>query len=217
MRLAVGLARQPAADLTRQLDRLEREIERLDGLISQVLKLARLHGTDAPFARELFDVDEVIYEVVRDANFEGAAKGCTVDVIGAAKCSINGNRELVRSAIENVLRNAVRYSPQDGRVEVSVEHGGMGLVLSDSRPRPGRARQRLGAYIRAVLPCRRIARPRFGRGRHRVGHHFPGHESAWGIRQSRQSRRRRLRGPPDIAAFGAGGMTAGGGPSGETH
>jgi two-component system sensor histidine kinase CpxA len=137
MRLAVGLARQPAADLTRQLDRLDREIERLDGLISQVLKLARLHGTDAPFARELFDVDEVIDEVVRDANFEGAAKGCTVDVIGAAKCSINGNRELVRSAIENVLRNAVRYSPQDGRVEVSVEHGGMGLVLSIRDRGPG--------------------------------------------------------------------------------
>ena len=55
---------------------MEREIERLDGLISQVLKLARLHGTDAPIEREAFDVDEVIEEVVRDANFEGAAKGC---------------------------------------------------------------------------------------------------------------------------------------------
>jgi len=48
MRLAVGLARRPSADPERQLDRLEREIERLDDLISQLLRLARLNGTDSP-------------------------------------------------------------------------------------------------------------------------------------------------------------------------
>jgi two-component system sensor histidine kinase CpxA len=129
MRLAVGLARTPAADLARQLDRLEREIERLDRLISQVLKLARLNGTDAPFEREVFDVDEVIDEVVRDANFEGAAKGCRVDTRGSAKSALNGNRELVRSAIENVLRNAVRYSPDGASVDVAVERSDAGLTV----------------------------------------------------------------------------------------
>jgi two-component system, OmpR family, sensor kinase len=118
MRLALGLARQPSGYLTRQLDRLEREIERLDSLISQVLKLARLHGTDAPFARETFDLDEVIDYVVRDANFEGAVKNCKVRLQGSANAAVNGNRDLVHSAIENVLRNAVRYSPQDAPVEV---------------------------------------------------------------------------------------------------
>ena len=120
MRVALGLARQPPADLTRQLDRLEREIERLDSLISQVLKLARLHGTDAVFARETFDLDEVIEEVVRDANFEGAVKNCKVRHDGAARAALDGNRDLVRSAIENVLRNAVRYSPEGAPVDVSV-------------------------------------------------------------------------------------------------
>jgi two-component system, OmpR family, sensor kinase len=129
MRVALGLARQPAADLERQLDRLEREIERLDTLISQVLKLARLHGTDTSFAREAFDLDEVIEEVVRDANFEGAAKDCKINLRGLARMSVNGNRDLLRSAIENVLRNAVRYSPQDVPVEVSVEHDQSGLVI----------------------------------------------------------------------------------------
>jgi two-component system sensor histidine kinase CpxA len=120
MRVALGLARQPGGDLPRQLDRLEREIERLDGLISQVLKLARLHSTDVPFGREVFDLDEVIEEVVRDANFEGAVKGCQVLLRGAARSTLLGNRELLRSAIENVLRNAVRYSPKDTPVEVSI-------------------------------------------------------------------------------------------------
>jgi two-component system sensor histidine kinase CpxA len=137
MRVAVGLARQPPADLGRQLDRLEREIERLDGLISQVLKLARLHGADMPFAREAFDIDEVIEEVVRDANFEGAVKGCQVRLSGAAKAAVHGNRELLRSAIENVLRNAVRYSPSEMPVAVAVERTEAGLVISIRDRGPG--------------------------------------------------------------------------------
>jgi two-component system sensor histidine kinase CpxA len=136
MRVAVGLARQPPADFARQLDRLEREIERLDSLISQVLKLARLHGTDAPFAREIFDIDELIEEVVRDANFEGAVKNCRVRLHGAAHTCVNGNRDLVRSAIENVLRNAVRYSPRDEPVDVSVarSESAVAILIRDGGP-----------------------------------------------------------------------------------
>jgi two-component system sensor histidine kinase CpxA len=137
MRLAVGLARRPSADLVRQLDRLESEIERLDALIGQVLKLARLNGAEVPFERETFDVDEVIEEVVRDANFEGAAKGCRVETQGAATSAVHGNRELLRSAIENVLRNAVRYSPQGARVDVAVERGDAGLTVSVRDRGPG--------------------------------------------------------------------------------
>jgi two-component system sensor histidine kinase CpxA len=141
MRVALGLARQPGGDLERQMDRLEREVERLDGLISQVLKLARLQGADAPFAREEFDLDEVIERVVRDANFEGAVKGCAVRLTGAARSRLNGNQELVSSAIENVLRNAVRYSPQGMPVEVSVVRPdtpaaahGLSVVIRDHGP-----------------------------------------------------------------------------------
>ncbi len=110
MRVALGLARQPPADLSRQLDRLEREIERLDSLISQVLKLARLHGTDAPFAREAFDLDEVIEEVVRDANFEGAVKNCRVRLRGAAQC--RGQRQPRPAAKRHRERAAQRRALQ---------------------------------------------------------------------------------------------------------
>jgi two-component system, OmpR family, sensor kinase len=136
MRVAVGLARQPTGDAGRQMERLEREIERLDSLISQVLKLARLHGSDAHFEREEFDMDEVIEQVVRDANYEGAVKGCSVRLCGAAHAKINGNRELLGSAIENVLRNAVRYSPKDTPVEVCIERpaGALWIVIRDRGP-----------------------------------------------------------------------------------
>jgi two-component system, OmpR family, sensor kinase len=136
MRVALGLARQPPTDLTRQLDRLEREIERLDAMISQVLKLARLHGTDALLERERFELDDVIEEVVRDANFEGAVKNCKIDLRGAANNAVLGSRELLRSAIENVLRNAVRYSPNDTPVEMQIARASSGLeiVIRDHGP-----------------------------------------------------------------------------------
>ena len=136
MRVALGLARQPPADLARQLDRLEREIERLDSMISQVLKLARLHGTDALLERERFELDEVIEEVVRDANFEGAVKNCKIALRGAANNAVLGSRELLRSAIENVLRNAVRYSPNDTPVEMQIARAASGLeiVIRDHGP-----------------------------------------------------------------------------------
>jgi two-component system sensor histidine kinase CpxA len=137
MRLALGLARQPSADTPRQLDRMDREIERLDALISQVLKLARLNGTDMPFEREAVDVDEVIDEVVRDAEFEGTAKGCRVQTHGATGSVVSGSRELLRSAIENVLRNAVRYSPQGAPVEVAVERSAAGLTIAIRDRGPG--------------------------------------------------------------------------------
>jgi two-component system OmpR family sensor kinase len=137
MRVALGLARQPTADLARQLDRLERETERLDSMIGQLLKLARLQGNEAAFARENFELDEVIDEVVRDANFEGALKHCKVSVQGSAKAHVLGNRELLRSAIENVLRNAVRYSPAETAVDVSIARLSSGLTISVRDYGPG--------------------------------------------------------------------------------
>jgi two-component system OmpR family sensor kinase len=135
-RVARGLARQPPADYPRQLDRLEREIERLDSLISQVLKLARLQGTDALSGRETFDFDEMLEEVVRDANFEGAVKNCRVVLQGAANSALLGNRDLLRSAVENVLRNAVRYSPKDAQVLVSIirVNSGLEVLIRDRGP-----------------------------------------------------------------------------------
>jgi signal transduction histidine kinase len=74
--------------------------------------------------------------VVRDANFEGAVKSCKVCLSGAAQAQLQGNRELLASAIENVLRNAVRYSPDGLAVDVAVENraAGVAVVVRDRGP-----------------------------------------------------------------------------------
>jgi two-component system sensor histidine kinase CpxA len=137
MRVALGLARQPQGDPARQLDRLEREIERLDSLISQVLKLARLHGDASHVKREPVDLGEIIEEVVRDANFEGAVKHCEVRVRGQHNPSLLGHRDFLHSAIENVLRNAVRYSPEGAPVDLTVATTGNGVAITVADRGPG--------------------------------------------------------------------------------
>jgi signal transduction histidine kinase len=136
MRVALGLARQLPNDPGRQLDRLESEVERLDKLISQVLQLARLQSADSHYERETVPIDEVIEEVVRDAEFEGAAKGCLISARGRAGAYVMGNREFLRSAIENVLRNAVRYSPPNTPVELQVTcaQGSLLIRIRDRGP-----------------------------------------------------------------------------------
>jgi two-component system sensor histidine kinase CpxA len=71
----------------------------------------------------------VIEDVVRDANFEAAVKNCKVNLQGASNEAVLGNRELLRSAIENVLRNAVRYSPEGTAVDVMVARATSGLEI----------------------------------------------------------------------------------------
>src|SRR3984893_9091507 len=159
MRVALGLARQPPADCSRQLDRLERELERLDAMISQVLKLARLHGTDAMLAREPFELDEVIEEVVRDANFEGAVKNCRVNLLGASNEAVLGNR-----VGDTHSRSRARRAPGGPRTHLRALLPGSRVA----RPRQRRRRHRACHYrpghegSRRLRQCRQCAWRRLG-------------------------------------------------------
>ncbi|MFO1469042.1 MAG: ATP-binding protein [Steroidobacteraceae bacterium] len=135
MRLAVGLARQSSTDRERQLDRMELEIERLDSLISQVLKLARLQGAVAPELERL-ELDELLEDVVADARYEAAPRECRIELGGDRGLVLLAHRELLRSALENVLRNAVRYSPRGGCIELDTQRRGadVGISIRDRGP-----------------------------------------------------------------------------------
>ncbi len=137
MRVAVALARRSPPDSARQIDRMEREIERLDALIGQVLKLARLQGDSPRLDLEPVELGELLGEIVRDANYEAAAKRSAVQLSVGAPIEVAANRELVRSAVENVLRNAVRYSPEGAAVDVELHALGDGARISIRDRGPG--------------------------------------------------------------------------------
>lgn len=117
MQAAIGLARQQPARLVDSLQRIERESERMNRLVGELLTLSRLEaGVGA--ALELIDVGELIGDLVEDARFEAAGKRVTVNCQNPPDFSVKVNGELLHRAIENVVRNALRYSPVGGVVSV---------------------------------------------------------------------------------------------------
>src|SRR5690349_4273659 len=125
--VALGLARQRSGtEANGALDRIERESDNLNEMISQLLELTRLEsGTDGRKRSEI-DLAALVREVADDADFEARSVNRSVQVVWTEQCSITGVEELLRSAIENVVRNAVRYTPEGTAVEVALhkQNGG---------------------------------------------------------------------------------------------
>ena len=120
LHVALGLARQQAGDDQRPLDRIEREAERLNVLIGQLLMLARLESGAVEPAREPVDLAAVVREVAEDADFEVRSRGRAVRVTAACDCTAIGAPDLLRGAVENIVRNAVRHTREGTAVEVAM-------------------------------------------------------------------------------------------------
>src|SRR4030095_13304522 len=95
---------------SRYLERIEREVERLNRLIGQLLTLARLESGVDVSNNEGWGGGTLVQEVVADSDFEARAREGVATLVCAEACLVSGTTELLRSAVENVVRNAVRYT-----------------------------------------------------------------------------------------------------------
>jgi two-component system sensor histidine kinase CpxA len=119
--LALEIARRPGGhDAANALERIELEAGRLNALIGKLLMLARLESGAEQVGTEPVNLAELVEELAADADFEARGRNCRVRVESAENCSVPGNRELLRAAVENVLRNAVRHTAEDTEVIVSL-------------------------------------------------------------------------------------------------
>ena len=117
--VALEIAKQRAGDeQTPQLDRIETESARLNEMISRLLTLSRLESGSQDIEKQDIDLKALVEDVAEDADFEAQAKGKSVKFSGAEQCRVTGDEGLLRSAVENVLRNAVRYTPEGTSVDV---------------------------------------------------------------------------------------------------
>jgi signal transduction histidine kinase len=116
------------------LDRIQKEADRLNELIGQLLEVTRIEGDDAHRKNEPVRLDELVGGLVDDCSIEARARGCELEMNSHPVVAMHGDGELLRRAIENVMRNAIRYAPRESKVEVAIENGG------------GRARVRIRDY-----------------------------------------------------------------------
>jgi two-component system sensor histidine kinase CpxA len=133
--VALGLARQRSGtEANGALDRIERESDNLNEMISQLLELTRLEsGTDVR-KRTAIDLASLVRDVAEDADYEARSVNRSVQVVWTERCTISGIEDLLRSAVENVVRNAVRFTLEGTAVEVALQRqtgsGGNSAVIS---------------------------------------------------------------------------------------
>lgn len=122
MNVALELARKKTGPEAQPvLDRIARETDRLAQLVDEILTFARLERTEV--RREEVDLEALVHDVVRDASFEAGEDSVLLGRCDAV--ALRGDEELLRRAVDNVVRNALRFTPEDEVVEVDLEgHGG---------------------------------------------------------------------------------------------
>lgn len=131
--LAATLLRNCSPDeSTEYLDRIELETEQLDKLIAQLLTLSRIDsGADTGLAKEEIDLPTLLQEIAVNGNFEAQARSCIVCVGPLEPCTTNGVTDQIRTAIENVVRNAIKYTKPHSQVEIALRrHGAMPAVTA---------------------------------------------------------------------------------------
>ncbi len=134
LNVALEIAKQKSTPETASLlDRIELESHRLNEMISRLLILAKLESGSENVEPVRVDLAELVREVAEDADFEAQARGRSVKVLSDDPCTVMGSENLLRSAIENVLRNAVRYTAEGTAVDVSLvrQNGHSVLQVSD--------------------------------------------------------------------------------------
>jgi two-component system sensor histidine kinase CpxA len=110
-------------DAVTQLDRIEREAERLEEMIAQAIQLSRMETTP-PSKVENVALDRLIDDVAGDAAFEAQARPCALHIAQSAPLEVRGEADLLTSAIENVVRNAVKYTAADTTVNIRLDQVG---------------------------------------------------------------------------------------------
>ena len=119
LQLALSLARRRDSQAERHLERIACEADRLEQLIARTLKLARLERPASSLDHRPVDIGQLLQNIAEDVAIEADAQGCTVGVQSDGRLEVSGDLELLRSSFENIIRNAVRYSPAGAHVSIT--------------------------------------------------------------------------------------------------
>jgi two-component system sensor histidine kinase CpxA len=159
LNVALELARQRSGpEASGPLYRIECEAERLNDLIGRLLALTQLESGGEWIDRGPVSLKDLVESIASDANFEAQTRDRTVHAVVEEEITIQGSEEMLRQGIENVVRNAVRYTAEHTQVDISVSRrraGSGDAALIRIRDRgPGVPEH---ALSRLFLPFYRVA------------------------------------------------------------
>lgn len=121
MQMALGLAHQNPANIQSTLDRIERETCRMDQMVSELLELSRLESGVIHLRKEPISIGGLLSTIVEDAQFEAQAKQMQFSLQLNQTIETEGQADLLYRAIENVVRNAIKYGPEKTQITLQCE------------------------------------------------------------------------------------------------
>lgn len=143
LQAAIGLAHQQPEKVMASMERIERESVRMDKLVGELLTLSRLEAGAINTARDDISMAELLDQIVGDAAFEAGSQHRSVVLQGECDVTVSGQADLLARAVENVVRNAIKHSPEGGTVEVETRVEGRQLRLRVLDRGPGVAAEDL--------------------------------------------------------------------------
>jgi two-component system, OmpR family, sensor kinase len=138
MQAAIGICQQQPEKTADVLARIERESQRIDMLIGDLLNLSRLDTLAADnAAQQQFDLAPLLEDLLEDGRYEATDKRIVIHAEIASHLPMTGKPELVLRAVENVLRNAIKFTPQQGHIRLTAQTLGQQIEISVSDSGPG--------------------------------------------------------------------------------
>jgi signal transduction histidine kinase len=119
LKFAIKLART-STDGQTALDRIERDVDRIAVLVADIVEFNFIDCAPAAQEAGIIRIVDIMDDVIRDCSVEAEIRGCRIAVSGRLAIEVSGNPELLRRAVENVLRNGIRYSPDHSTIDISV-------------------------------------------------------------------------------------------------
>jgi two-component system sensor histidine kinase CpxA len=186
LNLAIELSRR-ASDPNAEADRLQREADRLTLLVGTLLDVVRLEAEPDPVSPVLCNVGDVVRKVVNDCDIEARGKGCHIEIDDNTPTPALGNQELLRRAIENVVRNAIRHAPEGTMIVITCQRRDKDVVVSVRDFGPGvstEALSQLGNPFFRVDPSRDGATGGLGLGLAIARRAIQLHHGTWSVQNS---------------------------------
>jgi two-component system OmpR family sensor kinase len=143
LQAALGLLRQSAASRDMVIGRIEEEIARIDRLIGELLRLSRLEAGEHAEQIEDIDMRELVGQVVSDARFESQGAAVEISWKDGAGAMVRGRPEMLRVALDNVVRNALKYGAVGRAVVIDTSAAGARYLFRVLDDGPGVSEQEL--------------------------------------------------------------------------
>lgn len=134
LKIALGLIERNSDD--KNIERIKLETQRMEDMLGNILTLSRLEADEIDIQKENCDLSRIVASVIDDAQFEATEGNIKIHQKIVEQCEITGAQEALFSGVENIIRNAVRYTGEGGEINVSLTKSNqtIELLIQDTGP-----------------------------------------------------------------------------------